>query len=247
MKTIRLIFFTLAFALFLGHSVSPAMANTRILSVAGHPVFLVLQEESGVVTQAILRTPGTLQPVSEIVGLSFAGESTSTLKVDRDAKPDLLWKLTFLNQKDRSQGTALWVFSLTRQPRVWLAVSPVGETLWDAIRPKLTVPRGTLLYVSPILPPFFNLPQYQGKDVLSYVYCLVLDEAGPGIGVQPEVYKQLLRIVQTVREHEFDAGRKKAYEALEADFKALSEGGKPSTEAILNFGFKKIAEISWLP
>jgi hypothetical protein len=243
----RLILLPLACALFLGLAVPPAKANTRVLSAPGHPIFLVLKEESGVVTQAILRTPGALQPITEIVGLSFAGENTSTLAVDRDAKPDLLWKLTFLDQKERSQGTILWISALTRQPRVWLAVSPVAETLWDAIRPKLTVPRGTLLYISPILPSFFNLLQYQGKDVLTYVYCLTIDQTGPGIGVVPEVYKQLLRIVQTVREHEFDAGRRKAYEALEADFKTLSEGGKPSTEAILNFGFRKIAEFSWLP
>jgi hypothetical protein len=243
----KLILLTLAYAFFLGFAVSPANANTRVLSAPRHSIFLVLKEESGVVTQAILRTPGTLQPVTEIVGLSFAGESTSTLTVDRDTKPDLLWKLTFLDQKDRSQGTVLWISALTRQPRVWLSVSPVAETLWDAIRPKLTVPRGTLLYVSPILPSFFNLPQYQGKDVLTFVYCLTIDQTGPGIGVIPEVYKQLLRIVQTVRENEFDTGRRKAYEALEADFKALSEGGKPSTEAILNFGFRKIAEISWRP
>lgn len=243
----KLILLTLACAFFLGFAVSPVKANTRVLSAPRHSIFLVLKEESGVVTQAILRTPGTLQPVTEIVGLSFAGENTSTLTVDRDAKPDLLWKLTFLDQKDRSQGTVLWISALTRQPRVWLAVSPVAETLWDAIRPKLTVPRGTLLYVSPILPSFFNLPQYQGKDVLTYVYCLTIDQTGPGIGVVPEVYKQLLRIVQTVRENEFDTGKRKAYEALEADFKALSEGGKPSTEAILNFGFRKIAEISWRP
>lgn len=237
----------LVVSLFLVTAFSTAEANTRVLSAPGHPIFLVLREESGVVTQAVLRTPAGIQPVTEIVGFSFAGENLSAITIDRDAKPDLLWKLTFLDMNNRSQGTALWISSLTRQPRVWLAVSPVGETLWDAIRPKLTVPRGTILYVSPILPPFFNLPQYEGKDVLSYVYCLVLDETGPGIGVVPEVYKQLLRIVQTVREHEFDPGRKKAYEALEADFKALSEGAKPSTEAILNFGFKKIAEISWRP
>lgn len=243
----KLILLSLACAFFLGFAISPAKANTRVLSAPRHSIFLVLKEESGVVTQAILRTPGGLQPVTEIVGLSFAGENTSTLTVDRDAKPDLLWKLTFLDRKGRSQGMVLWISALTRQPRVWLAVSPVAETLWDAIRPKLTVPRGTLLYVSPILPAFFNLPQYQGKDVLTYVYCLTIDQTGPGIVVVPEVYKQLLRIVQTVREHEFEPGRKKAYEALEADFKALSEGGKPSTEAILNFGFRKIAEISWLP
>jgi len=231
----------------MGLAVAPAKANTRVFSVPGHSIFLVLKEEAGIVTQAILRTPGAIQPVTEIVGLSFTGENTSTLTVDSDSKPDLLWKLTFLNQKDHSQGTILWISALTRQPRVWLAVSPVAETLWDAIRPKLTVPRGTLLYVSPILPSFFNLPQYQGKDVLTYVYCLTIDQTGPGIGIIPEVYKQLIRIVQTVREHEFDKGRRKAYEALETDFKALSEGGKPSTEAILNFGFRKIAEISWLP
>ncbi len=243
----KLILLSLACALFLSLAVPQAKANTRVLSVPGHPFFLVLKEESGVVTQAILRTPGILQPVTEIVGLSLAGENTSTLALDRDAKPDLLWKLTFLDKEERSQGTILWISALTRQPRVWLAVSPVAETLWDAIRPKLTVPRGTLLYISPILPSFFNLPQYQGKDVLTYVYCLTIDQTGPGIGVIPEVYKQLLRIVQTVRENEFDTGRRKAYEALEADFKNLSEGGKPSTEAILNFGFRKIAEISWRP
>jgi len=124
----KLILLTLACAFFLGFAVSPVKANTRVLSAPRHSIFLVLKEESGVVTQAILRTPGTLQPVTEIVGLSFAGENTSTLTVDRDAKPDLLWKLTFLDQKDRSQGTVLWISALTRQPRVWLAVSPVAET-----------------------------------------------------------------------------------------------------------------------
>lgn len=224
-----------------------AFANTRVLSIPGYPVYLVLKEEAGVVTQAILRTPAHVQPVAEIVGFSLAGEISSTLPLDRDSKPDLLWKLSFLNWNDRSQGVALWISLLSRQPRLWVAVSPIGETLWDAIRPKLSVPRGVLLYVSPTLPAFFRLSEYQGKDILTYVYCIQLEKTGPVLTSAPEVYKQLLRIVQTVREHEFDPGRKKAYEALEADFKALSEGGKPSTEAILNFNFRKIAELSWKP
>jgi hypothetical protein len=246
LKTRTLLFF-IACAVSFTWGVPSALASTRVLSVPGQPVFLVLKEESGAVTQAILRTPSGLQPVTEIVGLSFSGENLTSQQVDRDGKPDLLWKLTFLEKDDKSQGTVLWVSVITRKPRLWLAASPVGETLWDAIRPKLTVPRGTLLYVSPTLPQFFNLPQYQGKDILTYVYCIVLSDAGPGIGVVPDVYKQLLRIVQTVREHEIDLGRKKAYEALEADFKSLSEGGKPSTGAILGLGFRKIAEITWQP
>ncbi|NLI95523.1 MAG: hypothetical protein GX436_02215 [Synergistaceae bacterium] len=224
-----------------------AFAHTRVLSVPGYPIYLVLREEAGVVSQAVLRTPAGIQPVTEIVGFSLTGEISSTLKVDRDSKPDLIWKLSFVNWNDRSQGTVLWISLLSRQPRLWLAVSPIGETLWDAIRPRLSVPRGILLYVSPALPAFFRLPEYQGKEILTYVYCIQLGETGPVLTNAPEVYKQLLRIVQTVREHEVDLGRKKAYEALESDFKALSEGGKPSAEAILNFNFRKIAELSWKP
>jgi hypothetical protein len=247
MQKNRILFLAVLALLALSFNGKAAFANTRVLSVPGYPIYLVLKEEAGIVTQAVLRTPAGIQPVTEIVGFSLAGEISSTLQVDRDSKPDLLWKLSFLNWSDRSQGVALWISLLTRQPRLWLAVSPVGETLWDAIRPRLSVPRGTLLYVSPTLPAFFRLPEYLGKDVLTYVYCLQLEETGPVLTSAPEVYKQLLRIVQTVREHEFDPGRKKAYEALEADFKALSEGGKPSTEAILNFSFRKIAELAWKP
>ncbi len=245
MKTTSRLLIFLFFSFLLPLSASKAFANTRILSIPGHPLFIVLQEEEGLVREAYLRSPVKLLPLPEIVGLTFAGETSSCFPVDRDGKADLLWKLTFLDQKNRTQGTILWIAALTKQPRAWIATSPVETTLWDAIRPKLSVPKGTILYVSPVLPRFFNLPEYRGRDILTYVYCLVLDETGPGIGVIPEVYKQLLRIVQTVREHEFDPARKKAYEALENDFKNLSEGGKPSTEAILNFNFKKIAELEW--
>jgi len=226
---------------------SRGWGSTRVLTSPEHPFYLVLEEDSGIVTQAFFRAPGNLQPVSEVIGLSFAGDASTVSMTDRDSRPDLLWKLTFLDPRNRSEGTVLWVSALTRQPRAILGTSPIGETLWDAIRPRLSVPRGTLLYVSPILPAFFTVPQFQGKDVLSYVYCVTLGETGPVIGVLPDVYRQLLRVVQTVRENETDSGKKRAYEALEKDFRSVAEGGKPSTEAILNFDFKKIAEISWRP
>lgn len=236
-----------ACALFLTLFVSRSWASTRVLTTKGQPVFLVLEENAGIVTQAFFRAPGGLQPVSEVIGLSFAAEASTVSMADHDSKPDLLWKLTFLDPRNRSEGVVLWISAMTRQPRALLGTSPIGETLWDAIRPRLSVPRGTLLYVSPILPAFFTVPQFQGKDVLSYVYCVTLDETGPVIGVLPDVYRQLLRVLQTVRESETDAGKKRAYEALEKDFRSVAEGGKPSTEAILNFDFRKIAEISWRP
>ena len=240
-----LLFF--ACALFLVLFASRGWGSTRVLTAPGHPVFLVMEEDAGIVTRAFFRTPGNLQPVSEVIGLSFAAEASTASMADRDSRPDLLWKLSFLDPRNRSEGTVLWISALTRQPRAILGTSPIGETLWDAIRPRLSVPRGTLLYVSPILPAFFTIPQFQGKDVLSYVYCVTLGETGPVIGVLPDVYRQLLRVVQTVRVSESDPGKKRAYEALEKDFGSVAEGGKPSTEAILNFDFKKIAEISWRP
>ncbi len=140
-----------------------AFAHTRVLSVPGYPIYLVLREEAGVVSQAVLRTPAGIQPVTEIVGFSLTGEISSTLKVDRDSKPDLIWKLSFVNWNDRSQGTVLWISLLSRQPRLWLAVSPIGETLWDAIRPRLSVPRGILLYVSPASPGLFQVARVPGE------------------------------------------------------------------------------------
>lgn len=219
--------------------------NLKVLTVPGHPVSLVLETSEGVVTSALLRSPAGIQKILPIEGYVYAGESFVEPCADEDFRKDLLWEITFTKPGDRSRGLYLWIGAMTRIPRAWVVISPLGQTYWDTIPVKLYAPRGIALFVSPNLPAYGDLPQFGGSRTLTFVYTIALTSEGPNFQVIPEVYRQLYKITALVRDAELIPERKEAYSLLLMDYESLSKGGKPSTEVIQNFTWKRILNLDW--
>ncbi|MDO9509174.1 MAG: hypothetical protein Q7I97_07565 [Thermovirgaceae bacterium] len=225
---------------------SPARAqDLKVLSVPGHPVTMVLATSEGVIISALLRSPAGIQKILPIEGFVFAGESVVEPYADGDFGKDLLWTITFTKPGDRSRGLYLWIGVTTQIPRAWVIISPLGQTYWDTIPVKLYAPRGTALFVSPNLPAYGDLPQFGGSRTLTFVYTISLTQEGPNFQVIPEVYRQLHKITAMVRDAEQIPERKEAYSRLLTDYESLSRGGKPSTEVIQNFTWKRILNLDW--
>ncbi len=217
----------------------------KILSVPGHPINLVLEISEGVITSALLRSPAGIQKVLPIEGYVYTGENVVQPYVDGDFRKDLLWSITLTRPGDRSRGLYLWIGVTTRNPRAWVIISPLGQTYWDSIPVKVYAPKGISLFVSPNLPAYRDLPQFGGSRTLTFVYTVALTEEGPNFQVVPEVYRQLHKITAMVRDAEQIPERKEAYSLLLADYESLSRGGKPSTEVIQNFTWKRILNLDW--
>ena len=225
---------------------NPALAqNLKVLSVPGHPVNLILETREGVITSALLRSPAGIQRILPIEGYAYAGESFVEPYADGDFCKDLLWSITFIRPGDHSRGLYLWIGAMTQIPRAWVIISPLGQTYWDTIPVKLYAPRNIALFVSPNLPAYRDLPQFGGSRTLTFVYTIALTPEGPNFQVVPEVYRQLYKITALVRDAEQIPERKESYSLLLADYEALSKGGKPSTEVIQNFTWKRILNLDW--
>lgn len=228
-----------------GSALPAGAQNIKILSVPGHPVSLVLETSEGIITSALLRSPAGIQKILPIEGYMYAGESVVEPYADEDFRKDLLWAITFTRPGDRSRGLYLWIGVVTRTPRAWVVLSPLGQTYWDTVPVKVYAPRGVALFVSPNLPAYNNLPQFGGSRTLTFVYTIALSQEGPNFQVIPEVYRQLHRITSIIRDAEQIPERKEAYTLLLADYESLSRGGKPSTEVIQNFTWKRILNLDW--
>ncbi len=244
----RIVTFACIFAVFTFSPLfrSPAGAqDLKILSVPGHPVILLLETSEGVITSALLRSPAGIQKVLPLEGYVFAGESVVEPYADHDLRKDLLWTITLTKPGDRSKGLCLWIGVTTLVPRAWIIISPLGQTYWDSIPVKLYAPRGIALFVSPNLPAYAELPQFGGSRTLTFVYTIALTPEGPNFQVIPEVYRQLHRITSIIMDAEKIPERREAYSRLLADYESLSKGGKPSTEVIQNFAWKRILNLDW--
>lgn len=238
--------FFIAFCALSPGSGNPALAqNIKILSVPGHPVSLVIETSEGIITSAFLRSPAGIQKILPIEGYVYTGESVVEPYADEDLCKDLLWTITFTRPGDRSRGLYLWIGSVTLTPRAWVVISPLGQTYWDTIPVKLYAPRGIALFVSPNLPAYMDLPQFGGSRTLTFVYTIALTQEGPNFQVIPEVYRQLHKITAIIRDAEQIPERKEAYSLLLSDYESLSRGGKPSTEVIQNFTWKRILDLDW--
>lgn len=242
----RLLAASLALTLCLSFTSSPAAAqHLKILSVPGHPLSLVLETSEGVITSALLRSPAGIQKILPLEGFVYAGETFAEPYADGDIRKDLLWTITFTRPGDRSRGIYLWIGLTTRIPRAWVIISPLGQTYWDTIPMKVYAPRGTALFVSPNLPAYGDLPQFGGNRTLTFVYTIALTPEGPNFLPVPEVYRQLYTITATIRDAEQITERREAYSRLLEDYETLSRGGKPSTEVIQNFTWKRILCLDW--
>ncbi len=224
----------------------PAEAqHLKVLSVPGHPVSLVLENTDGVISSALLRSPAGIQKILPLEGYVYAGESHTEPYADGDFKKDLLWTITFTRPGDRSRGIYLWIGVTSQIPRAWVIISPLGQTYWDTIPMKVYVPKGIALFVSPNLPAYDELPQFGGNRTLTFVYTIALTPEGPNFQPVPEVYRQLYRITATIRDAEQITERREAYSRMLEDYESLSRGGKPSTEVIQNFTWKRILFLDW--
>ncbi len=219
--------------------------HLKILSVPGHPVSLILENTDGVISSALLRSPAGIQKILPLEGYVYAGESHTEPYADGDFKKDLLWTITFTRPGDRSRGIYLWIGVSSQMPRAWVIISPLGQTYWDTIPMKVYVPRGIALFVSPNLPAYDDLPQFGGNRTLTFVYTIALTPEGPNFQPIPEVYRQLYRITATIRDAEQIDERRDAYSRMLGDYESLSRGGKPSTEVIQNFTWKRILFLDW--
>ena len=229
----------------LGATVPAEAQYLKVLTVPGHPVSLVLEASEGIITSALLRSPAGIQKILPLEGYAYAGETYTEPYADGDFRKDLLWTITFTRPGDRSRGIYLWIGVTTQIPRAWVVISPLGQTYWDTIPMKVYAPRGTALFVSPNLPAYDDLPQFGGSRTLTFVYTIALTPEGPNFQPIPEVYRQLYRITATIREAEQINERREAYSRLLEDYETLSRGGKPSTEVIQNFTWKRILYLDW--
>lgn len=223
-----------------------ASAYLKVMTVPGHPVTLVFQHDNGQVVSAFLRTPEGIHPVKSVEGFILGKSAYLLPYADGDLLKDLIWKIEFRDQK-KEKNMLFWITALTKNPRAWVAMTPVSPTLWEKLPFDVKTPGEVFLYVSPNLPGYGENKPRGGDDVLSFVYAIGLTKDGPNFVLAPDVYKQLLLVTDLVRKAEQEEDLKNAYDAMHQDFERMANLQMPSREAIQNFSWKKIMSLSWRP
>lgn len=216
----------------------------RTLSVPGLPLTVLLDERDGLIRSAYLRSPSGTDELPSLKGHRLVRENRSRPYVDSDWRADLLWQLSFA-EADGKRGIDLWIAHLTRRPRLWVAESPTGATLWDSLSINLDLPPGSALYVSATLPPYDeNKPAREGRT-LSFVYTIGLTPDGPSFIIVPSVYHRLQEMTLLLAQAEGDEVLRGRYDSLAKDFGAMAKGQHPSAEALSSFGWRRLLYREW--
>lgn len=209
---------------------------------------LVLQKKaSGEIEKAVFKSPCGIKELQDLKGFVFLREESTTFDIDTDLShtKGFLWKILFIEPKSKREGISLWIGALSKPSRAWLFKAPIATTLWDKTSVRILVPPGFSVYVSPKTPNYADLPSFSGMEVLPFVYTIGITTQGPAFVPSPEVYKQILPYVEKKWSEERNRRKKLAYSHLLHEYKLLSKGASPSTEAILNLKWQKVMTLEW--
>jgi len=201
-------------------------ANMNILRVENPPISLVYDvDREGNVTSAWLRTPKTSRRIGQLEGLAYIADSKFYSDVDGDGKDDLLWRISFNNEREAS-GVHLWIGVLSGLAKIYVCSSPYEYTRWDAVPTKIRTPRSCALYVSPSVPG----TEFRGKECYSFIYTIKLTTEGPAFVPIPDVYRQLLPILRAAASTEDEGELHRAYVEMLTEFRELADGKAPSAD-----------------
>lgn len=203
-------------------------ATMNMVRVDNPAISLVYDvDRDGNVTSAWLRTPKTSRRLGQLDGLAYIGDSKFYSDVDGDGKEDLLWRISFNNEREHA-GVHIWIGSLSGLGKIYVCSSPYEYTRWDAIPTKIRTPRNCAVYVSPGIPG----TEYRGKECYSFIYTIELAADGPAFVPVASVYKQLFPILRVASNAEEDPDLRKAYINMLTEYRDLSDGKAPSAETI---------------
>jgi len=203
-------------------------ADMYMVRVENPAISLVYDvDKEGNVVSAWLRTPKTSRRIGQLDGLAYIADSKFYSDVDGDGKKDLLWRISFNNEKERS-GVHLWIGALSGLAKIYVCSSPYQYTRWDAIPAKIRTPQSCALYVSPGIPG----TDFEGKGCYSFIYTIKLTAEGPAFVPVADVYKQLIPILRAAADAKQSAELHKAYIKMLTEFRNLAAGEVPSAASL---------------
>jgi len=210
--------------------------DMNMLRVNNPAISLVYDiDKDGNVVSAWLRTPKTSRRIGQLDGLAYIADSKFYADVDGDGKKDLLWRISFNNEKERS-GVHLWIGALSGLAKIYVCSSPYAYTRWDVVPAKIRTPGSCALYVSPGIPG----TDFEGKECYSFIYTIKLTAEGPAFVPVANVYKQLLPILRAAADTEQPDGLHKAYIKMLTEFRNLSEKKAPSAAYLTALQINKV-------
>lgn len=215
----------------------------KAMSAAGFPVTLVLEQNDGMIQTAWLCTPAGTREIDNMNGLSFVSEGTYISKKEDRGREELLWRTSFTNLN--GNGIHLWIGVSPQAAKAYVATTPYNYTKWDNVPAKLTVPRGTAVYISPALLFYEGKEPQNNRENYSFVYTIKMTPQGPAFVPAAGVYRQLSELLQAGIRGEHSPLKRLAYARMLEEFNKLADGNPPSTQTLLRFPISKIATISW--
>lgn len=222
-----------------------ATAFNRVLSVPQQSLFISIEQrkyEEGKVKKAFLRTSNELYPLYEMEGLILRDSKYTSVNVDNDKLPDLIWQIE-LEDEQTGDLVTMWITTLSSVKLGWVFFTPKGATRWNNLNMNIEVPQNVILYFSPSTPEYRGITPYKGNNILTFAYTIAITSSGPSLVSVPEVYEQLEKIHRLVIASEADPQLLLIYENICDDYQRMSEGRMPSKEAILNFKWERVLDF----
>lgn len=179
-----------------------ALAFLSIVTAKQCPLYLVLEEKDGTVSQAYLGTPAGSFPIKSVEGYRPIQEVLLNAKND-DGINRFLWRLEFAKPDDPIEVMQLWVAYIPREKTIEVASGKTAHNEWYRIASQLPLPDGVFLFVS-------YEPDEQ-ETPLSHVFTITLTKKGLAFVPIPEVYEKLIPLAITFSQSRgtFDSERTK--------------------------------------
>ena len=232
-KRLYLMIFGLLFVL-LPFMNTEASAFLSIVTSKKCPLFLVLEEKGGKVSQAYLNTPTGSFPIKPVEGYCLVRDALFSTK-SNDNINRYLWRLDFASPEDPTEVMQLWIAYMPEERTVEVACGKTVHNEWYRVTSQLPLPDGVFLFVS---------YEPDGQETpLSHVFTITLTKKGLAFTPIPGVYKQLIPLAITFAQSKGMFGSERAKQIVGSMTQLAENENVDNVAKMLNL--KKEFKTTW--
>jgi len=178
----------LVFSLILLLLTSRIASAMSIVTAKKCPIYLVMEEKDGTISQAYLGTPAGSHQIKSIEGYVLTQQEMISTKVNKGSRC-FLWRLSFTKPDNPAELMQVWIAYIQEKKIIEVASGKSRRNEWSRAILQLPLPEGVFLFIS---------CEPDGDETsLSNIFTITLTSKGLTFTPVAELYQQLIPLAIT--------------------------------------------------
>ena len=137
----------LVFSLILLLLTSRIASAMSIVTAKKCPIYLVMEEKDGTISQAYLGTPAGSHQIKSIEGYVLTQQEMISTKVNKGSRC-FLWRLSFAKPDNPAELMQVWIAYIQEKKIIEVASGKSRRNEWSRAILQLPLPEGVFLFIS---------------------------------------------------------------------------------------------------